>query len=154
MESLLAALEASAAAHSLRQSVWLYPLANVLHVLGAMGFFAAVAAMDVKALGRSPAAEVRTFVGRLRPFAIAFFLVQLVTGIMLFLPEATHIARNVVFLLKVGTILLAVLNVVLLETALARRPAAATPPGVRLAAAASIVLWLGVATLGRLIAYF
>jgi hypothetical protein len=43
----------------------------------------------------------------------------------------------------------------LLEAALARAHEVGDPPSsVRAAAAASLVLWLAVATLGRLIAYF
>jgi hypothetical protein len=152
---VLAALEASVLARAIRASVWLYPIANVLHVLGAMSFFAAVAAMDVKAMRTPVAADVRTFIRRVRPFAIAFFAVQAVSGVVLFLPEASHTGHNAAFLTKLGTNLLELVNVVALETALARlSPAGASSVGVGLTAAASLALWLAVAALGRLIAYF
>jgi len=155
MEAILAALEASEPAQALRRSVWLYPAANVLHVLGLMGFFAVVAAMDVKALRTSSASDLRGFIRRLRPAAIAFFLVQVATGLMLFLPEAAHVAHNTVFLAKLGLIGLALANVGLLEAGLARaHEVGDLPSGVRAAAAASLLLWLAVAAFGRLIAYF
>lgn len=155
MEGALAAVEASAFAQTMRRSVWLYPVANVLHVLGVMSFFAAVAAMDVKAARASSTAAVRAFITRIRPLAITLLVLQTLTGIMLFLPEASHIAHNAAFQAKLATILLALLNVLALESALARTsPVAAPPAAVRLAAITSLALWLAVATLGRLIAYF
>jgi hypothetical protein len=155
VEGALAAIEASAFAQTMRRSVWLYPVANVLHVLVAMAFFAAVAAMDVKTIRASSAAEVRPFIARLRPIAITLLVAQIMTGIMLFLPEASHIAHNAAFQAKLATILLALLNVLALEAVLARpSPLVAPPAMLRIAALASLVLWLGVAALGRLIAYY
>jgi hypothetical protein len=155
VEGALAAIEASAFAQAMRRSVWLYPIANVLHVLGVMSFFAAVAAMDVKAARGSSTAEVRAFVIRIRPLAITLLVMQTMTGIMLFLPEASHIAHNAAFQAKLATILLALLNVLALEAALGQTsPVAAPPAAVRLSAIASLALWLAVAALGRLIAYF
>jgi hypothetical protein len=155
MEGFLDLIEVSALAQTLRRSVWLYPAANVLHVLGVMTFFAAVAAMDVKALRSSNAADLRGFIGRIRPFAILLLALLVTTGLLLFLPEASHIAHNTVFQAKLAVIGLALLNVLALQKALGgASPAAAIPGSVRLTALASLVLWLAVAALGRLIAYF
>ncbi len=155
MEGALAAVEASVLAQTIRRSVWLYPLANVLHVLGVMGFFAVVAAMDVKAVRGRQTADVRAFIIRMRPLAIALLVAQIVTGVMLFLPEASHIAHNIAFQVKLAAILLALLNVVAFETAFRRTSLLAAPTAiVKFAAVASLVLWLAVAALGRLIAYF
>jgi hypothetical protein len=155
LEGALTAIEASEFAQTMRRSVWLYPVANVLHVLGVITFFAVVAAMDVKAVRGSSTAAVRAFIIRVRPVAITLLVVQSMTGIMLFLPEASHIAHNAAFQAKLATILLALLNVVALEAALARTlPVAAPSAAVRLAAVTSLALWLAVAALGRLIAYF
>jgi hypothetical protein len=155
VEGFLELLEASALSQTLRRSVWLYPVVNVSHVLGLMAFFAAVAAMDVKALRSSNPAELRGFIDRLRPVAILLLAVLVITGLLLFLPEASHIAHNTVFQAKLAVIGLALLNVLALQKALGgAAPAAAIPESVRLTALASLVLWLAVATLGRLIAYF
>lgn len=154
MEGILAAVEASAFGATMRRSVWLFPVANVLHVLGAMVFFALVAAMDVVVLRRT-VARARVVISRLRPIAFAGLLVQIVTGIMLFAPEASHIGVNPAFQLKLVAIVLALVNVAVLEMIL-RSAAAdrATPNLARSAAAASLLFWLSVAALGRLIAYF
>jgi hypothetical protein len=152
MEALLAALQASALADAMRNSVFLYPLANVLHILGALTFFAAVAAMDVRVLSRSPLAGTRAFIRRVRPVAVAGLAAQLVTGVMLLAPEATHIGHNPAFQVKVAAILLGLLNVVILEISI--RGAEIVTSAARASAVASLGFWLATATAGRLIAYF
>ncbi len=152
MEALLAALQASALAAAMRNSVFLYPLANVLHILGALTFFAAVAAMDVRVLCRSPLAGTRAFIGRVRPVAVAGLGVQLVTGVMLLAPEATHIGHNPAFQVKLAAILLGLLNVAILEIAIRR--AEMVNAAARASALASLAFWVATATAGRLIAYF
>ena len=152
METLLAALQASALAGAMRNSVFLYPLANVLHILGALTFFAAVAAMDVRVLSRSPLAGTRAFIARVRPVAIAGLAVQLVTGLMLLAPEATHIGHNPAFQVKVAAILFGLLNVAVLEIVIRR--AGVVTAAARASAGASLVFWLATAAAGRLIAYF
>lgn len=155
MDGFLDLIEASALAQSLRRSVWLYPVANVLHVLGAMSFFAAVAAMDVKALRSPHPAPLASFIARVRPVAILLLALLVTTGVLLLLPEASHIAHNAVFQVKLAVIGLALLNVLALQSALKRTtPSGALHRAVRLTALASLVLWLTVAALGRLIAYF
>ena len=155
MQEFLVAIEASNAGGAIRTSIWLYPVANVLHVLCTMSFFAAVAAMDVKVWRAATTAEIRSFIRCVRPYAIVFFALQSVSGLTLFLPEASHTGHNAAFQLKLVAILLALANVAALESVLGRTTASAVPsPGLRASAAASLALWLTVATFGRLIAYF
>jgi hypothetical protein len=155
METLLAALEQSPFAAEMRMSVFLYPVANVVHVLGAMIFFAAVAAMDVRLL-TAPTIEVaRAFVRRVRPVAIVGFLVQLVSGVMLLAPEATHLWHNPVFAWKIGAIIFGLANVAAVEVLVRRGwPAGRIPAAVGAGAVLSIGAWLATATAGRLMAYF
>ena len=154
MEGALLSLQASDFAAAMRSSQWLYPLANVVHILSLLVFFAAVAAMDVRALKASTVAEARAFVGRVRPVAIVAFLVQVATGVMLLAPEASHIAMNPVFRIKLGAIAVGLLNVGLLEGMLRGRDREGVTTGMRTAAGASLLVWLTAAALGRLIAYF
>jgi hypothetical protein len=84
---------------------------------------------------------------------------MLATGSVLFTAEASHVAMNPVFQIKVALISLGVLNAVLvsraLDAALDDVPAFAPMPArVRLAALASLAIWISVAACGRLIAYF
>jgi hypothetical protein len=154
IDSLLTALEASNFAATIRRSVYLYPAANVIHVLSAMTFFAVVAAMDFRVLTRRAIDDIRPFINRLRPFAAVAFLVQLLTGVMLLAPEATHLGHNPVFATKVFLILIGLANVGFLEAVLWRPETPKLPSVARVFATASVALWLGVAAAGRMIVYF
>ena len=147
MESLLASLQDGGIGAAIRQSVFLYPAANVLHVLAIMSFFGFVAAMDLALLGASGAG--RRTVARLRPWAGATLIVIALTGFVLFAAEAVAIAANPAFRLKLAMIVLALANVAAAAWA-ARQDNAAV---LRRTAALSLGLWLVVAALGRLIAY-
>jgi hypothetical protein len=154
VEAILAGLQGSGFAALMRGSTVLYPLANVLHVLGALTFFAAVAAMDFKVFRSTGIADARSFISRVRPVAIGGFLVQIATGVMLLAPEATHIWHNPVFRLKLIAIAVGLLNVLLLEATLFFRASVDIPSLARLSAGFSLAVWLTTASLGRLIAYF
>jgi len=152
MEPVWQALQESGFGGHVRNSVWLYPLANVLHVLAVMGFFALVAMMDARLIAGSDAAAARGTVRRLRPWALALFLLIAATGVVLLTPEAVPIAANPAFQLKALALLLALVNVAV-NMLLLRRPGAVTMAA-RVTAGLSLILWLGVAALGRSIAYF
>jgi hypothetical protein len=150
METFWLALQESGFGALVRNSVFLYPAANVLHVLGVMSFFGLVATMDLALLGvgERPAKQV---IGRLRPFAVALLLLIATTGSVLFVAEAVAIAANPVFQLKVALILLALANVIVNEWVLRTRGDETSLA--RVTASVSLLAWLGVAALGRLIAY-
>jgi hypothetical protein len=144
MDGLWLALQESGFGDIVRRSPLLYPAANVLHVLGVMGFFAIVAAMDMAIL-RDRGAEA---VARLRSYAILLLLLVAATGLVLFTPEAVAVAANPAFQAKLVLILLALANVIANHWALRRSGGLA-----RLTAGLSLLAWLAVAALGRLIAY-
>jgi hypothetical protein len=143
MDGLWLALQESGFGDLVRQSPLLYPAANILHVLAVMGFFALVAAMDMAILRAR--AEV---IPVLRPYAVLLLLLVAGTGFVLFTPEAVAVAGNPAFQAKLVLILLALANVIANHWALRRGEGLA-----RLTAGLSLLAWLAVAALGRLIAY-
>ena len=150
MDAFWLTLQESGYGSFVRNSVFFYPAANVLHVLSVISFFGLVATMDLALLGvgERPAKLV---IARLRPFAVALLLLIAATGSVLFVAEAVAIAANPVFQLKVILILLALANVVGNELVLRSRGVGSSLA--RLTAGVSLLAWLGVAALGRLIAY-
>ncbi len=151
MTAFLAALQDSAYAAYARESVFLYPIANVTHVLAVLVFFAAVAAMDLRLLGVFGGTPARTVVARLRPVAFVALAVIAATGSTLFVTEAVATGRNPAFQLKLLAIALGLVNVGVNEWLLRRRGEGSAMA--RLSAALSLVLWLTVAACGRSIAY-
>lgn len=156
--AFLVELEASGAGTAIRQSIWIYPVANVMHVVGLAVFFAAVVVLDLRLLGAFGATEPADVVPAAQRWAMAGFLVQLASGLVLFTAEASHVALNAVFQWKAALIVVGLLNAIVLGR-LALREAYLLSAGVpfsaraRFSAALSLSVWLAVAALGRLIAY-
>jgi hypothetical protein len=151
MDAVWLALEQSPFAAHVRNAVLIYPIANVAHVVAVVFFFGAVAAMDLRLLnviGGTPAREV---VARLRPPAVAALIVILVAGFVLFSAEASALARNPVFQIKIGAIAVALANVAVNVWSVRSHGDSAAL--VRFTAGFSLSAWLGIAALGRSIAY-
>ena len=157
--AIFVALEQSGFAAAIRQSGWLYPFANVGHIVSLVVFAGAVAVMDLRLLGAFAATAPGPLLARARIAAIAAFCGQALTGFMLFSAEASHLVGNPVLRLKFLLIAAGLLNVLIYEI-VARRAVEALPPGAPLprsagvSAALSLTIWIAVAACGRSIAYF
>lgn len=155
---LLIALEQSPLAAAIRQSAWAYPTANVSHIVALTLFAGAVAIMDVRLLGAFAAAPPASVVRPARRVAVLGLLLMVLSGSVLFLAEASHVAMNRVFQVKAALIALGIANALLLARALRdvldhALPFDPLPQRIRLAAGLSLLIWLAVAACGRLIAY-
>ena len=151
MDWVWLSLQDSSFAQYVRNSVWLYPTANILHVLMVMTFFSLVAAMDLSLLRALGSAPAKVVIARLRPWAFVALIAIAATGSVLLAPEAVPLAGNLAFQVKLAAITLALANVGLNEWAVRNMPDSAGL--VRFSAAASLVIWLFVAAMGRSIAY-
>ena len=153
------ALEQSARGVAIRQSVWLYPTANVGHIVSLMLFAGAVAVMDVRLLGGLAATSPARVIGRARGFAIVAFGLMVVSGFILFTAEASHLVLNPVLQLKAALISAGLANMAVYEFG-AKHAIAKLPPGAMMptrakaAAVLSLGIWIAVAVCGRSIAYF
>jgi hypothetical protein len=83
----------------------------------------------------------------------------LVSGFLLFAAEASHIVLNPLFRIKLILILLGLINIGWFEIVVASKvrdlqPQTPMPTAARIVGVSSLVIWLGVAASGRLIAYF
>ncbi|WP_207481696.1 hypothetical protein [Arenibaculum pallidiluteum] len=153
----LLALEQSGIGEAMRQSLWLYPAANILHVLAAGVVIGAILAFDLRLLGLGSRVPVAPLAGLLPPLAACGIAVALPTGFLMFTADARAVAENPVFPYKLGLIALGLVNVAILHAGALRGIAgwgAGVPAAARVAAAVSLLAWTGTATAGRLIAYF
>jgi hypothetical protein len=159
LPAIFVVLEQSAFAAAIRQSPLLYPLANVGHILALMIFAGALTVMDLRLIGAFSATEPAFVLSRARRVAIAAFAALGVSGMMLFVAEASHLAVNPVFICKQALVVAGLVNVLAFEL-VARRTVAALPTDVAMPAAGriagylSLALWIAVAACGRSIAYF
>ncbi|MCW0208509.1 MAG: hypothetical protein OJK14_15520 [Achromobacter sp.] len=155
----LVALESSGLGGALRQSLWLYPLVEVAHILGFSLLVGAIVAFDLRLMGaRALWLPADALARLLLPVAVAGFVLSVPTGVLLFVTEATALVRNPAFLAKMALLVLALGNIALFHTGTGHHMAAWSraerpPRAARIAGAASLALWIGALTCGRLIAY-
>jgi hypothetical protein len=157
--AIFIALEHSPFAAAIRQSDWLYPAANVGHILSLVIFAGAVAVMDVRLLGGFAATAPGRLIDHARRFAIAALVGMAATGFMLFAAEASHLVLNPMVKMKALLIGAGLANAATYEFwirgAVAKiEPGGTIPSHARTAALLSIGIWLAVAACGRSIAYF
>ena len=148
----LAALENLPAIVALRESTLAYPLVNALHIVGVALLFGAIVPLDLRLAGwRRGSATIDGLSRLLLPVAMFGFALAACAGLLLFATDARAHAASPLFQAKVVLIVLALGN----AWALRRRDWRRQPGRrVALAGAASLILWLAVIVLGRLIGYF
>ncbi len=147
-----AALEATPLAEALRRSTWAYPALEVVHIaaLAAVVGGLRLLLLELRVFGVQPALPLGPL-GRLAVnTALAAFALAAASGTLLFVSAAAEVAANPAFRIKLVLILMAAINALVfhLRDSLRRHDGIA-----RLQAAASLLLWLGVITAGRMIAY-
>jgi hypothetical protein len=155
----LAWLETTGAATTMRQSLWLYPVVEILHILGFVVLVGSAAMFDLRLLGLSRQLPVTGMERHLLPWARAAAFVIVPTGGLMFVAHATEFAGNPAFRLKLILLVAAALNAAVFHLRPFRRVAewdhgATAPLTARFAAGFSLALWTGVIACGRLLAYF
>src|SRR4051812_46481388 len=113
--AIFVALEQSGFAAAIRQSTWLYPAANIGHIVALVFFAGAVAVMDVRLLGGFAETSPARVIGRSRTVAIVVLVGMAVTGFILFAAEASHLALNPVFQIKAALVVAGLANVAIYE---------------------------------------
>ncbi|MEO7577049.1 MAG: DUF6644 family protein [Massilia sp.] len=153
-------LSDSAFGTALRESLFLFPLVEGLHLLGLALSFGLILFTDLRLIGVFlPKVPVSQILLQLRRWIFAGFALTFGTGILLFWAEADTMIKNPAFLIKVAAIVVALINAVAFEVKWGRRGVAwvdqpVSPVAVRTAGWVSLSFWLVVTVSGRLIPYF
>lgn len=156
--AFLVALEASEFGSFIRQSIWVYPSANVAHVVAIALFAGAIAVMDVRMMGGMTGSDPARVVRGARRVAISALIAVILSGAVLFTAEASHVALNTVFQIKMALVAFGLVHALFLGGRAVRAldglgPQAPMPGFARFAGALSMLTWLSVVGLGRYIAY-
>jgi hypothetical protein len=157
--AVLVWLETSALAVAMRQWAWLYPIVEILHILGFVVLVGAAFMFDLRLLGLSRPLPVSGLARHLLRWARASVLVIVPSGLMMFAAHATEFLDNPAFRLKLILLAAAGLNAAIFHRVPFRSvhdwdTEALVPTAARMAAVLSLLLWTGVISCGRLIAYF
>jgi hypothetical protein len=139
-----------------RDSTYLFPVTQALHILAVTVFVGAIVIGDLRLLGWGPVGESRASIARSAQRILLWAgLAVLVTGIPQFTTNALTYHRSPLFVFKMY-----LLAAALVFTATLRRRVAVADEGrlpswvPKAVGAVSLALWMGVTISGRLITYY
>lgn len=136
---------------------WTWPALESLHFFGMCLLFGALIIMDLRLIGFEKAASVIA-TDKLYGMALAGFGINAFTGLLFCFGDPYRYAINISFQIKMLLVLLAVVNFLYYKAKVEPLvvnlgPGEDTPAVAKAVGAASLVLWLGVLSFGRLIPY-
>jgi hypothetical protein len=144
----------------LHESEVVFPIIQVVHVLGLVLMVGTVVLVDLRLLGvlfpRQPAQDI---CGPLLKVSWTGFTVLCLSGVLLFSAQAEPMYGNTFFRLKFLLLAISGLNVAVFHSTTYRRvaewgPTGATPLHAKAAAALSLLVWAGVMSASHFIPYF
>jgi hypothetical protein len=141
-------IETSSLAEAIRQSTWLYPFIEIIHILGIVLVAGGAILFDIKLLSANR--ELAIANRYLLLWSKRGLILAIPSGILLFATNALALSRDPVFGLKLLLLFLAAINAWIFHVRVylpARWTAA------RSHAIISIILWISIISCGRLLAY-
>jgi len=140
---------------AIRDSRWLFPAIESVHLLGLAVIGGAVLVMNLRLLGfgmkRQPAAQLWRDT---QPWLVGSLTVMLISGMLLFTSEATKLYYHGAFWVKMISLLLAMLfTFTVMRKVTLADPGRVRPLWGRAAALISILLWSTVGICGRWIGF-
>jgi hypothetical protein len=149
-------IEKTAPAHYIRESKWIFSVAEVFHLFGLTLLLGTVLILALRLFGfvlqKKDVAAIRR---ELMPLSVGGLTLVLLTGTILFISEATKCWGNIAFRYKMLFLFLALLFQFTGLQKITRASEYRFTPMVRkMTALVSIFLWFGVAIAGRAIAFF
>ena len=157
--AILKWLEASGLAARIRESLFLFPLIESVHVIGLALVFGTILIIDLRLLGSASVERpFRKMASDILKWTWAAFALAAVTGSLMFITNAGVYYHNFYFRAKMLLLVLAGLNMLAFELTAGRTvrswdKAPSAPPSGRAVAVLSIVIWIGVIFAGRLIGF-
>jgi hypothetical protein len=144
---------------AIRESIWVYPILNVLHCVGILLVAGTIVVVDLRLLGlgmrRSPVSSV---IGQVVPWTLGGFAFMFVTGSLLAWSEPVRLYHSLFFPWKLLFLALAGLNAFIFHYRIYRGvgmwdSSSPTPARARFAGAVSILCWICVIAAGRAVGY-
>lgn len=150
----IGAIEASSFGEAMRDSSWLFPAVETVHLVGIAILVGSIAVFDLRLLGFSRALPVRRLAAHILPWTAASFLLIVPSGLAMFLAHAGDLIASPVFATKICLIIAAGANAGIFQAGVFRRAAqwdvdVMPPVAARAAAAVSLAIWISVIACGR-----
>ena len=149
---------ASGIGRTILASNWMFPAANIVHVIGMLLIVGPILMLDFRLLGLTRAGPVADLSRALRPWPVLGACLAVPAGLAMFTAEAADLITNPAFRWKILLLIVVSGNAVvygIFAAEDAQRCASGDLPSfqARLHAALSAALWLAIVACGRLIAY-
>ena len=152
-------IEYSAVGDFLATSGWAFPTIETIHVIALVTVVGAIAVMDLRLLGLASKDSKITQVSQdtIRLTWMAFVLAA-ITGLLMFTSKASSYMINPYFLIKMGLLALAGLNMAYFHFVTWKKvgewdSAADIPTVVKLSGALSLIFWVVIVFFGRAIGF-
>ncbi|AWO02089.1 hypothetical protein DLD77_10470 [Chitinophaga alhagiae] len=142
-------LENSAWALAIRQSAWLYPFLEIVHITGIVVLVGAAFMFDLRLLGFSKHLPADGLGHHLLTWSVRGLFLIVPSGMLLFITNASTLGHDPVFWTKMALLAAAGGNALFFRRTAPR----AGSPAAKTAAVLSLLLWVAVIACGRLLAY-
>jgi hypothetical protein len=146
------ALENTSLALWVGESLWAYPGLLSVHIIGLAIVVGLFTMRDLSLLGMFAAIDSKVFLG-FNKIAVIGFVINAVSGFMLFSSQASHFIQSTPFLIKIAAITFGMTLAWVLHSRLSRGSYNKVTSGTKIIAGLSILSWLSAIAAGRLIAY-
>lgn len=148
--------EASWVGTAIRDSQWLFPAVEAVHLLGLALMGGVVLLVDMRLMGLAvPRKPVAALARELEPWLISTLIVMLTTGALLYTSEPTKLYYNGAFWMKMEFLASAIIyTFTVRRIVLAADETRVGPVWGKLVALISIALWAGVGIGGRAIGFY
>ena len=159
LTNLWQTLESSSLGAFIAGSDWAFPTIECIHVIALVTVVGSIAVMDLRLLGvASPSWAVTALSRDTLPFTWGAFVLAAITGSLLFVSKAHVYVESPWFLLKMGCIALAGINMGVFHFTVWRTVHAwdtdrAVPRAGKIAAGLSLFFWILVVFFGRVIGF-
>jgi hypothetical protein len=156
LEPFFHALESTFVGTTVRQSLWMFPVIECIHLLALALLGGTVLAVDMRLLGIGLQAQPPSdLLRKLQPYMTAALVTSIVTGLLMFLSEAIKCYFSPPFWYKMGCLVLAcTFAFTIRKRVVLAAPGRLSPIAVKLTALVSLALWFGVGFSGRWIAFY
>jgi len=158
LHELFAGLEATPVGTAIRESTWLFPTIETVHVFAITLVLGSIAIVDLRLLNlASRNRSITELTREVLPWTWAAFILAALSGGLLFTSSAVKYTQNMPFKAKMLLMLVAGANMLVFQFGTYRSVSGwdrgTTPTGARLAGALSLALWFTVMSLGRWIGF-
>jgi uncharacterized protein DUF6644 len=159
VSALLASVEGSALATTIRNSLYWFPMIESFHVIGLSLVFGTIAIIDLRLLGiastRRPFSRIASDILKWTWLA---FAITATTGLLMFITNADVYYHNFFFRTKMALLALAGFNMLVFELTAKRTIDSwdkdeSAPAAARTMAAVSLLLWIVIIFMGRWIGF-